>query len=118
MKLRFTQTWTLVTCAAALAMLVLGGAMFRAWEPASPPTAFREIQWHELTPKDWDPIKRFRENNRGELDDSDPYAQRMMQSLWDNAPTVADMDGAAITGYELRAVTVSLHHWRNPESRP
>jgi hypothetical protein len=98
MKQRFARAWTLIACAAALmAMLVFGSAIFSARGPATQPTTFREIQWAELIPKDWDPIKRFRENNRGELDDSDPYAQRMMRAIWDNAPTVAHMDGAAVS---------------------
>lgn len=80
------------------ACVALGAAfvMLNPGPPAPPPTTFKEIRWHELAPKEWDPIKRFRESNRGQLDDSDPYGRRLMRAIWDNAPTVAEMDGAAV----------------------
>jgi uncharacterized protein len=66
---------------------------------AAGPAEYREIQWDALVPKDWDPLKRFRDKNLDTLDDSDPKVLEMMRELratWDNAPTVAKMDGAAV----------------------
>ena len=40
--------------------------------PAAP--SYREVSWDDLTPKDWDPLKQFREMNFGALSDSDPKA--------------------------------------------
>jgi len=79
---------------AALAALVPG---LPAW--AADAVTYREIQWDALVPKDWDPLKRFRDQNLDALDDSDPKVLELMRELratWDNAPTVAKMDGAAV----------------------
>lgn len=63
------------------------------------PTAFRPIQWEELVPKDWDPLKRYREMNLGAMSDGDPRVQELMRDMrasWDNAPTNNTMNGAAV----------------------
>ncbi len=70
-------------------------------EPAAPPvaTSFKETQWDELVPKDWDPLKRFRDMNVGALNDANPNVLKLMREMretWDNAPTNSAMDGAAI----------------------
>ena len=97
-----TRRWVLITTAGAACMvaaLVLyssAGAGMGADQAAAAPS-FKEIRWEALIPKDWDPVKRFQNNNRGIIDDSDPYAQRLMRAIWDNAPTVAAMDDAAIS---------------------
>jgi hypothetical protein len=78
--------------------------------PAATPTppastsSYREVSWDDLTPKDWDPLKQFREMNFGALSDSDPKAIAMLQRMrdtWDNAPTNLAMDGqnVRIAGY-------------------
>ena len=62
--------------------------------PAAP--SYREVSWDDLTPKDWDPLKQFREMNFGALSDSDPKAIAMLQRMretWDNAPTNVALDG-------------------------
>jgi hypothetical protein len=62
---------------------------------AAQPGAFREITWEDLVPKDWDPMKQFRDLNFGVLNDADPRAQQMLKKLrevWDNAPTDNAMD--------------------------
>lgn len=61
--------------------------------------AFRKIAWDDLTPKDWDPLKEFKGLNMSALSDSDPRANAMLKRLsevWDNAPTNAAMEGAAV----------------------
>jgi len=70
--------------------------------PAAP--SYREVNWDDLTPKDWDPLKQFREMNFGALSDSDPKAIALLQRMrdtWDNAPTNVAMDGqnVRIAGY-------------------
>jgi len=70
--------------------------------PAAP--SYREVSWDDLTPKDWDPLKQFREMNFGALSDSDPKAIAMLQRMretWDNAPTNVALEGqnVRIPGY-------------------
>ena len=73
--------------------------------PTAPPApSYREVSWDDLTPKDWDPLKQFREMNFGALSDSDPKAIALLQRMretWDNAPTNIAMDGqnVRIAGY-------------------
>lgn len=62
-------------------------------------TALRELKWDDLTPKDWDPLKQFRDTNFGALTDADPKAIAMLQRMretWDNAPTNSTLDGQLI----------------------
>ena len=62
-------------------------------------SAFREIKWDDLVPKDWDPLKEFKNINFSLMNDSDPRANEMlkrMRETWDNAPTNNDMDGASV----------------------
>ena len=62
-------------------------------------TALRELKWDDLTPKDWDPLKQFRDTNFGALNDADPKAIAMLQRMretWDNAPTNSALDGQLI----------------------
>jgi len=61
--------------------------------------ALRELKWDDLTPKDWDPLKQFRDTNFGALTDADPKAIAMLQRMretWDNAPTNSALDGQLI----------------------
>lgn len=63
------------------------------------PVTFRKIEWDELVPKEWDPLKRFRALNLDKLNDSDPKAQQLLEDMratWDNAPTVSAMEGATV----------------------
>lgn len=63
------------------------------------PSSFKVITWDALVPKEWDPLKRYRDVNLDKMDDNDPKVLQMMRDMratWDNAPTVAAMDGAAV----------------------
>lgn len=67
--------------------------------PAVTPGTFREIQWDDLVPPDWDPLKQFKNTNFSVMNDSDPRAAEMlkrMRETWDNAPTNNKMDGVAV----------------------
>lgn len=60
---------------------------------------FQEVTWDELVPKDWDPLKQFKDMNFGVLNDADPRAAAMLKKMretWDNAPTNNAMDGKPI----------------------
>lgn len=91
------------TClrAAGLALTLTAAAAPWALAAGGP---YREIQWDDLMPKDWDPLKQLRGSKDGGVNlslfnDGDPRAQQLlkdMRDIWDNAPTNAALDGAAI----------------------
>ena len=102
-----TRLWAILLVAAAgiLAALARGlgpAADVSRTASAVAPTAgglYHEIEWVDLIPGDWDPIKRFKRRNLVNLDDGSRRAeelQRQMRALWDNAPTVSALDGAAV----------------------
>ncbi|MEO7242819.1 MAG: DUF3299 domain-containing protein [Variovorax sp.] len=60
---------------------------------------FKEVPWEALVPKEWDPLKRYRGMDLNALEDGSDKATDLladMRAAWDNAPTVAAMDGAAV----------------------
>ena len=94
---------------AVAVMLVLLGAAPRAAgapagvDPALPgapaSAAVKEIKWDDLVPKGWDPYKRFRDRKLTILDDADPRIEELqseMRMVWDNAPTVSELEGSLI----------------------
>lgn len=107
MKNRWIAVAALVAFFAVVATLsTTRHGLLSTLQPAPPAsTTFRDIRWDELSPAGWDPMKRFRDSNRGELDDSDPQSQRLMRAIWDHAPIVDSLDGAAVT---LRGYVVPL----------
>lgn len=98
------------TCALGMGLCVLVTAAGAVTTSASQPIGgsgvsqpasgtFREIKWDDLVPKDWDPLKQFKNINFSLMNDSDPRANEMlkrMRETWDNAPTNNDMDGASV----------------------
>ncbi len=64
-----------------------------------------EITWYDLAPKDWDPTAAFKDMPDLSMSaDTDPQTQKLydkMREVWDNAPTVASMEGRTgkIAGY-------------------
>jgi hypothetical protein len=66
--------------------------------PAAPGAA-QTITWDQLVPRDWDPMKEFRDVNLSMLDDGDPRAMALMKRLrevWDSAPTNPEMVGRTV----------------------
>ena len=67
--------------------------------PAAKPGAFREINWDELVPKDWDPMKEMKGLQFAGLSDADPRAAealKKMRQAWDNAPSNPALDGQSV----------------------
>lgn len=61
---------------------------------------YREIEWDELIPPDWDPVKVFEGLDLDTLDDADPRAMEALERLqaeWNNAPA-----NTAIAGTRIR----------------
>ena len=60
---------------------------------------FKEVTWEALVPKDWDPMKAFKDMDFNAMSDADPRAMDMLHKLreeWDNAPVERSMNGARI----------------------
>lgn len=63
------------------------------------PASFKVIGWGDLAPKDWDPLKKYRDTDLDAMDDNHPKLRQIMldmRAAWDNAPTVAAMNGATV----------------------
>ena len=59
----------------------------------------RTIQWAELVPKGWDPMKDFKDLKLPGLSDADPRAMEMLKRLrdvWDKAPVNGAMAGQSV----------------------
>jgi len=100
MFFRRVTIFFVVTLAAALGVGALPGAALAVTTSIT----YKVIEWDALVPKEWDPLKRFRDVNLGAMDDSNPKVLQLMREMraaWDNAPTVAALDGerAKIAGY-------------------
>ncbi len=90
----------LVTCLLVGSTVAFAAPATSAIEPLpAKPGAVREIKWDELVPKGWDPYKGFKNRSTTILSDRDPRAQdllRDMRDIWDTAPTVDALEGAAV----------------------
>ena len=61
--------------------------------------SYRVINWEELVPAGWDPMKDFKDINLAAMSDSDPRALQLMQRLrevWDNAPANPALEGQTV----------------------
>ncbi len=66
---------------------------------AAKPSAFKLITWEELVPKDWDPMKGFKDLNLQNMIDSDPRAMKALDDLresWNNAPVRPELNKTMI----------------------
>lgn len=74
---------------------------------------FAETSWDALIPKGWDPVRRMRGRLLAAYPDSGAAARDLakeMRSVWDNAPTNSDLDGAKV---RLAGYVVPLQADRN-----
>jgi hypothetical protein len=68
-------------------------------KPAEAKAEFKVTDWESLVPKDWDPMKEFKDTNFALLPDGDPRATELllkMQHAWEKAPIEPSLDGAHI----------------------
>ncbi len=85
--------------AAAAASAFVATVLAQTPSAAKPAAVYRNTIWDDLTPKDWDPMKEFRDMKGSPLSDNDPRANAMlerMRAAWDAAPTNGALEGAAI----------------------
>lgn len=100
----------LLAAAAAAALIGPAGAQ-PAGVPASQPAlaapapakaapgAPRTIGWDQLVPRDWDPMKEFKDLDLAGLADGDPRANQLLQrmrEIWDAAPANPAIVGQAV----------------------
>ena len=60
---------------------------------------YKPLNWDELLPSDWDPMKPFKGLNLDTLKDSDPRASEAMEKVreaWNNAPIVSALNGTRV----------------------
>jgi hypothetical protein len=67
--------------------------------PVKPSEPYRKLNWDELMPADWDPMKALKGIDLSKMEDSDPRAMDALQTVresWNNAPIEPKLDGARI----------------------
>ena len=60
---------------------------------------YRVINWEELVPAGWDPMKEFKGVDLNAMTDSDPRALQLMKrvrEVWDNAPANPALEGQPV----------------------
>ena len=70
-------------------------------KPSASParTAYQEITWDDLIPKDWDAMAALKGINVARLRDGDPKAQEALEKLraaWDAAPVVSHLENKRV----------------------
>ncbi len=64
-----------------------------------PNEPYKKLNWEELTPADWDPLKSLKGLNLDKLEDSDPRARDALIAVgeaWKNAPIIPALDGQRV----------------------
>lgn len=80
---------------AVLAALMLAASAAVITTAAADKITYRQIRWEELVPKSWDPLAELRKRGPG-MDVDSPQAMQVLREVWDAAPPVPAMDGAAL----------------------
>ena len=61
--------------------------------------AYKKLNWEDLTPTDWDPLKPLKGLNLDKLEDSDPRARDALIAVgeaWKNAPIIPTLNGQRV----------------------
>lgn len=83
------------------AVALVGSAVFQVpgTLAADKAATFRTATWEELVPKDWDPLKQFRDKNTASIREGSARElalMREMRDIWDNAPTRSELNGVKL----------------------
>ena len=84
--------------AVAIGSIVLACGAVDVAAQAAATGAARSAKWDELLPKDWDPLKQFRDKS-GVVREGSVREMEMMDELrkaWDNAPTRPELNGTRL----------------------
>ncbi len=98
-----------LACTLAMASALAADPALQATSPTNPlggkatsvakAGQVREISWAELVPKNWDPMKAYKNIDLSKLDDADPKANELlieMQQISDNAPSNPALNGVEV----------------------
>jgi hypothetical protein len=55
----------------------------------------RQLRWDDLLPKGWNPLDEYKKAHPM-LDGDSPQGMQAMRDIWDNAPTLATLDGQRV----------------------
>ena len=88
----------------SMPVVAQSGAEYKVGERLAAPvkagkSSFREIEWDDLIPADWDPQKFFADLKLDDLQDNDPRAMEVMARMreeWDRAPVVDHFSGQQV----------------------
>ena len=88
----------------ALSLAVAIGTATLALQATVTPTVahasdYKNLTWAELVPKDWDPMKLFKDRNANavkEGSEAEMDMMREMRAIWDDAPTRKELDGTKV----------------------
>lgn len=61
--------------------------------------SYRKLNWDELMPQDWDPMKALKGLDLSKMQDSDPRAMEALEKVratWNDAPIVPELNGAKV----------------------
>lgn len=75
---------------------------------AKPAGSFREINWDDLAPEDWDPLAGIKIDEIAKLQDGDPRADKLLKQMldaWKKAPVVPALNKQRV---RLAGFVVSL----------
>lgn len=81
---------------AVLAWIPLHAADAAAPAAARGDTQYPDLNWDDLMPRDWDPIRLLGGRDLSRLIDGEAKAERLleeMRNIWDSAPAVQSLDG-------------------------
>lgn len=77
------------------ALMLAASAAVITSAAAADKITYREIRWEALVPKSWNPLEELRKKGPG-MDVDSLEAMQALREVWDAAPPVPDMDGAAL----------------------
>ncbi len=88
----------------AISLAVAIGTATLALQATVTPTVahasdYKNLTWAELVPKDWDPMKLFKDRNANavkEGSEAEMDMMREMRAIWDDAPTRKELDGTKV----------------------
>ena len=78
-----------------LAAATIAGASLPLVAATDDKTAARQLRWDDLIPKGWNPLDEFQKANPM-VDGDSPQGMQAMRDIWDNAPTLATLNGQTV----------------------
>jgi uncharacterized protein len=77
------------------ALMLAASATLITSVAAADKVTYRQIRWEELVPKSWNPFEELKKKGPA-MDVDSPETMQALREVWDAAPPVPEMDGAAL----------------------